>query len=178
MRLLGVPLPPLVGFRLPVVDCLPFFPFFILQSLPSGYCLWSLIPAVLFSFCITLVYFISFSWRQASGKFPSSPTFHQLQFFSAAIGRCSWRLHLSPLVRCVHGIASLARPHIGCYDRTCGDGPWSFFLPYRAMFRMVIVGFVSLYPPGCRCVAGRRILFASLLILSDASRGSWILGCF
>ena len=50
-------------------------------------------------------------------------------------GRCSWLLHLSPLVRCVHGIASLARSHIACCDRTCGDGPWSFFLPYRLLIR-------------------------------------------
>ena len=49
------------------------------------------------------LYLLSFSWRQASGKFPSPPAILQLQFSSAAIGRCSWRLHLSPLVHCVHG---------------------------------------------------------------------------
>ena len=31
------------------------------------------------------------------------------------LGRCAWSRHLSPMVRCVHGIASLARSHIGCY---------------------------------------------------------------
>ena len=30
------------------------------------------------------------------------------------VGRCAWLIHLSPLVRCVHGIVSLARSHIGC----------------------------------------------------------------
>ena len=30
-------------------------------------------------------------------------------------GRCAWRRHLSPMVRCVLGIPSLTRSHIGCY---------------------------------------------------------------
>ena len=110
--------------------------------------------------CVLLLYFtlFSYSWRRASDKFPFPPVLLQLHFFgprqavapgfftyplwsavSMAIapilhshrGRCAWLIHLSPLVRCVHGIASLASSHIGCCDRTCGDGSWSFFLPYR-----------------------------------------------
>ena len=73
-------------------------------------------------------------------------------------------------------IASFARSHIGCYDRACGDGPWYFFLPYRALFPVVIVGFVASYPPCCRCVADGEVMFISTLVLSDACRGSWILG--
>ena len=110
-----------------------------------------------FSFIILSFYF---SWRRASGKFPSPPVLLQLQFFgphsavapglftsalwstvSMAVapflhshsGHCAWLIHLSPLVRCVHGIASLARSHIDCCDRTCGDGSWSFLLPYRLL---------------------------------------------
>ena len=115
------------------------------------------------SFCFILFSLFTLctsSWRRAPGKFPLSshhtsalvlpaalaavPCLFDYLLWSAVsvaialhlqsfIGRCSWLTHLWPLYRCVHGIALPACSHIGCYDRSCGDGPWSCFLPYRAL---------------------------------------------
>ena len=69
------------------------------------------------------------------------------------IGRCAWRRHLSPLVYCGHGdIIVCPLPYRLLY-RAFGDGPWSFFLPYGALFPVVTVGFVWSSAPSCRCVA-------------------------
>ena len=165
--ILGVPLP-LSSLGVCAFLCGAGFPSFLsLCSLTfHGFLRPILFLSVRLLLCysINLLSFIlfSYSWRRASGKFPSPPILLQLQFFrlrSASApgfftyplwsavsmviapilhshsGRCAWLIHLSPLVRCVHGIASLARSHIGCCDRTCGDGPWSFFLPYRLLIR-------------------------------------------
>ena len=84
----------------------PFFSFFALQCLHYGCFLQSIVPAVavvlLYSRLLCCVSFLSV-WRWASGKFPTPPAVLRLQFFSTAIGHCAWRLHLSPLVHCVHG---------------------------------------------------------------------------
>ena len=44
----------------------------------------------------------------------NSPLRSSASVLHRLLGRCAWRRHLSPLVRCVLGIPSLARSHIGC----------------------------------------------------------------
>ena len=106
-RLLWVPLPIFSrGVALLGLTLSSLLYFLIIRGLRSGYFVRSILRAgavVLSYCCIVLLCLFSFSWRRASGKFPSPPAILQLQFFSAAIGHCAWRLQLSPLVRCVHG---------------------------------------------------------------------------
>ena len=108
---------------------------------------------LLFIVSFNVKFRISFNWRRASGKFPRLLLHSSTSILQCHIGRCTWRRHLSPLVRGGHGDSIVCRLPYRLLYRACGDGLWSFFRPHRALFPVVIVGFIWLSAPSCCCVA-------------------------